>query len=84
MFSLIAALVVQFRNAFADRRDVLLENAALLTEYVEHYNGGRPHRALELTAPEPRPRPLKPPVGGTVVARPVLGGLHHEYSWEAA
>jgi hypothetical protein len=29
MFSLFAALVVQFRNAFADRRDVLLENAAL-------------------------------------------------------
>jgi hypothetical protein len=29
MFSLFAALVVQFRNAFADRRDLLFENAAL-------------------------------------------------------
>ena len=29
MFSLFAALIVQLRNAFADRRDLLLENAAL-------------------------------------------------------
>jgi len=29
MFSVFAALVVQLRNTFADRRDLLLENAAL-------------------------------------------------------
>jgi hypothetical protein len=29
MFSLLAALVAQLRNAFADRRDLVLENAAL-------------------------------------------------------
>ena len=29
MFSLFAALIVQLRNAFADRRALLLENAAL-------------------------------------------------------
>ncbi len=56
----------------------------LLTEYVEHYNRWRPHRSLELRAPEPRPPTLRPPDCGTVLARPVLGGLHHEYSWEAA
>jgi len=56
----------------------------LLMEYVEYYNGWRPHRSLELSAPEARPRMLKPPDGERVTGRPVLGGLRHEYSWEAA
>lgn len=56
----------------------------LLTEYIEHYNRWRPHRSLELRAPEPRVRLLRPPRGGRVTGRAVLGGLHHEYDWEAA
>jgi hypothetical protein len=41
MFSLFAALVVQFRNAFADRRDVLLENAALRQQLAIYQRTGK-------------------------------------------
>ena len=79
-------MVGTFRRQCLDHVIVLNERhlKRLVTEYVEHYNGCTPHRALEPRAPEPRPRMLKPPDGGRVVGRPVLGGLHHEYSWEAA
>jgi transposase InsO family protein len=54
---------------------------AVLQEYVAFYNTERPHRSLALEAPLPsgtvRPAPSGPP--GRVVARPVLGGLHHVY-----
>ncbi len=54
----------------------------VLHEYVEHYNGMRPHRSLALDSP--RGRPPKPvPESGRVISRPVLGGLHHEYEWAA-
>ena len=52
--------------------------AAVLREYIDHYNGHRPHRALH----------QQPPAGGTQpraegVIRPLrrdrLGGLIHEY-----
>jgi putative transposase len=51
---------------------------AVLQEYVEHYNGHRPHRALH----------QQPPAGGTapsaeaiirLLRRDRLGGLIHEY-----
>lgn len=56
----------------------------LLREYVAHYNGGRPHRSLALETPTGPPARASPPQRGKVVARPVLGGLHHEYEWLAA
>jgi putative transposase len=78
-------MVETFRRQCLDHVIVLNERhlLRLLNEYMDHYNSWRPHRSLELTAPEPRPRMLKPN-GGRVIARPVLGGLHHEYEWEAA
>jgi hypothetical protein len=43
MFSLLAVLIVQLRHAFADRRDLLLENAALRQQLaVYQRNGNRP------------------------------------------
>ncbi len=83
-------------NAFAERwvgtirRDCLdwllitsrrqLEH--VLRVYVDHYNGHRPHRALDLTPPIPRPRLHL--VGsnspGQVRRRDRLGGLIHEYA----
>lgn len=48
---------------------------ALLAEYVTYYNVDRPHRSLGLQSPLPR----SPSGDGTVVRRPVLGGLHHVY-----
>jgi transposase InsO family protein len=54
---------------------------AVLEEYVDFYNTERPHRGLALEPPllrgTARPAPPGPP--GRVVARPVLGGLHHVY-----
>jgi hypothetical protein len=59
----------------------------ILTSWMAHYNQGRPHSSLGPGIPYPRlgdPQ-VKPcghqlPVGHHVVATPVLGGLHHEYS----
>jgi len=51
-----------------------------LREYVRYFNHARPHQGLRQEVPE---RPLLPATAGattgTVVALPVLGGLHHAY-----
>jgi putative transposase len=63
----------------------------ILQEWIAHYNAGRPHMALGPGIPQP---PLFLPVLRQrhrhrlpkhlqVVARPVLGGLHHGYGLEA-
>ena len=53
--------------------------AAVLIEYLAHYNGHRPHRALGQRPPEGTvPRSI-PEVEAPVVRRDVLGGLIHEY-----
>jgi len=59
----------------------------VLASWMAHYNRGRPHSALGPGIPDPRLADLrvKPcghrlPVGHQVVATPILGGLHHEYS----
>jgi putative transposase len=50
----------------------------VLAEYVHYYNTDRPYRSLRLMPPLPAARdPCTP--SGTVIARPVLGGLHHAY-----
>jgi transposase InsO family protein len=64
---------------------------AILNEWVGHYNQGCPHMSLGPGIPEsirtlPVPRQLyrhHTPTGQRVVARPVLGGLHHEYRFES-
>ena len=57
----------------------------VLHEYVDHYNRERPHRALELRAPDPSPKviPLRPPASSAVSRRDRLVGLIHEYTWAA-
>jgi putative transposase len=53
----------------------------ILRVYVAHYNRHRPHRALQLKAPDPAAGPTS--VGedqqGIVHRRDLLGGLLHEY-----
>jgi putative transposase len=54
----------------------------VLREFVDHYNGHRPHRALGLAPPEPRP---PAPTHATPPAPAIrrhdrLGGLIHEYT----
>ncbi len=61
----------------------------VLRIYVRHYNEQRPHRALDLCAPDPSRSPPAPsgrPVSSTasVQRRDLLGGLIHEYEPAAA
>ena len=62
---------------------------SILREWVTHYNRGRPHSALGPGVPGPplgSVRRSKAEArhrwvpGARVRAKPVLGGLHHEYS----
>jgi transposase InsO family protein len=61
----------------------------ILTEFMIHYNRGRPHSSLGPGIPEP-PQDKVPdsgqrhklPTGYRVKSTPVLGGLHHEYTLE--
>jgi arabinofuranosyltransferase len=55
MFSLLAVLIVQLRNVFVDRRDLLLENAALRKQLaIYQRKGNRPKRAIRLLIARPR------------------------------
>jgi putative transposase len=54
----------------------------VLTEYLQHYNGVRPHRALDLHPPDPARAVTTigpPPAPADVRRADVLGGLIHEY-----
>ena len=52
--------------------------AAVLQEFVEHYNTHRPHRSL---GQRPPAGPTRPPSGATIrpLRRDRLGGVLHEY-----
>ena len=61
---------------------------SILKSWVEHYNRGRPHATLGPGVPDPpdiltavRKLESRHRLGeGVVLAKSVLGGLHHEYS----
>jgi putative transposase len=55
-----------------------------LRTYAEHYNRGRPHRALALASPLPGARDPIPVSPRDVRRRDLLGGLIHEYHGLAA
>src|SRR5262245_41474265 len=50
---------------------------AILTKYVDYYNGCRTH--LSLAKDAPKPQSVQPPSEGKVMEVPRVGGLHHEY-----
>jgi putative transposase len=54
----------------------------LLSGYLIYYHGARTHLSLEKDAPEPRP--VERPDGGRIVETPMVGGLHHRYTRQAA
>jgi putative transposase len=68
---------------------------AMPQEWVKHYNRGRSHQSLGPGVPDP-PKPVsmarksesrhRLAAGAVVLAKSVLGGLHHEYSlaWSVA
>jgi putative transposase len=62
---------------------------SILKSWVPHYNTGRPHMALGPGVPDPPTTDLSHPNSDShhrrgesyaVRAKPILGGLHHEYS----
>ena len=57
----------------------------IIGEYVEYFNGARPHQGIGQRIPDPRDEgELR--VGESrnrIVGYPVLGGLHHDYRWAA-
>jgi hypothetical protein len=62
---------------------------SILPKWVTHYNHGRPHSALGPGVPDPPEEFMQVPksesrhrlaAGTLVLAKSVLGGLHHEYS----
>ena len=52
----------------------------VLSEYADHYNVHRPHRALHQNPPAGRAHPPAEETGIRVLRRDRLGGLIHEYS----
>jgi len=58
---------------------------AVLAEYVDHYNGHRPHRSLGQRAPLaiPPPVPTRPPDARHLRRSDRFGGLIHEYKLAA-
>ena len=56
----------------------------VLREYISYYNDTRPLQFLDDEPPTgPRP-PARRGGAQHLASRPILGGLHHEYFWEAA
>ncbi len=56
----------------------------VMQAYVAYFNHERPHQGIGRRIPE-HPLPSdSPPTGVTVMSCPILGGLHHAYSWRAA
>ena len=51
---------------------------SVMAEYARHYNGRRPHRALQFQPPRPE-HPRADLSQERVKRRPVLGGLLNEY-----
>jgi putative transposase len=56
---------------------------SVLTDYVGHYNGHRPHRSLGQASPLGPAHPRVAVAGGRVMRRDRLGGLIGEYSQAA-
>jgi len=68
------------RTELTDRVLIFSERhlRTMLTQYVRHYNGQRPHRACELRPPQPT-HPVAGLTYERIKRRPILGGLINEY-----
>ena len=54
----------------------------ILTEYVAYYHNHRTHRSLDQDCPEPRA--VESPDQGKIIELPLVDGLHHRYTRQAA
>ena len=56
----------------------------VLNEYMTYFNQARPHQGIAQQIPEPSRSALSShQAGEQVIARPIIGGLHHDYRWVA-
>jgi transposase InsO family protein len=56
----------------------------MLNGYVAYFNQARPHQGIGQQIPEPsRSAMSSHHTGDKVIARPVMGELHHDYHWAA-
>jgi putative transposase len=56
----------------------------VLTAYVTYFNQARPHQGIQQQIPERlRSVPSSQNASNKVIARSVMGGLHHDYRWAA-
>jgi putative transposase len=72
--------VLTARSELTDRMLILSERhlRAVLAEYVQHYNGRRPHRSREFRPPRPT-YPVAKLSSQRIKRQQVLGGLINEY-----
>jgi putative transposase len=72
--------VLTVRMEITDRMLIFSERHLrnVMAEYAWHYNGRRPHRALQLQPPRPD-HPVADLSQEHIKRRPVLGGLLNEY-----
>ena len=72
--------VLTARTEATDRMLIFSERhlRIVMAQYVRHYNGRRPHRALQLQPPRPS-HPVADLSQEQVKRRPVLGDLLNEY-----
>jgi transposase InsO family protein len=56
----------------------------VMKEYQAYFNDTRPHQGIEQRIPCQSERDDDSPPGGKIVSLPVLGGLHHDYFWQAS
>jgi hypothetical protein len=75
-FRTFCALAGGFLAQITGQRHVQL----VLSEYVDHYNPHRPHRALQQDPPAGRAHPRAETTGMRILRRDRLGGLIHEYA----
>ena len=77
-------LIGTLRRDCLDHVIILSENhlRRVLRAYLTYYHGCRTHLSLEKDSPEPRPVEL--PDQGKIIEIPMVGGLHHRYTRQAA
>ncbi len=81
---LVERLIGSLRRECLDRLIVLNEEhlRRRLTDFVNYYHCHRTHGSLEQDGPEPRA--VESPEQGKVIELPLVGGLHHRYTRQAA
>ena len=77
-------LIGTLRRDCLDHVIVVSENQLrrILRDYLAYYHSCRTHLSLEKDSPEPRP--VESPDQGRIVKIPMVGGLHHRYTRQAA